>query len=197
MLAACGPTIGGEGDGPELGCQPGDAPIACVGLDGEGCLSEPRGMASCVDGQWSCGQAWTAPQVDSEEYCTMPPEDDCEGMSVLCTDQSRSGECSDYVIDAQAFCVDGQWECPPGFHDDEVHCTWPDGPSEPVEPDEPVDPSACAPGDTPPWELADCYDQGPGDCADATQPPSCESGQWVCPPGWDFGNYGDGCTWPD
>lgn len=193
VLAACGPSVeSGEGEG-EGGCRSSDAPIACVGHDGFGCLSQPRGEAECVDGRWICEQEWTAPQVDTEAYCTVPPVEDCEGEPVLCTDQSVRGECSDAINDAYAFCMGGQWECPAGFHDEEVRCTWPEYP-EPVEPE---DPRACAPGDTPPWEYADCWDQGPGECADATQLPSCEQGQWECPPGWDFGGFGDGCTWPE
>ncbi len=198
MIAACGPRIGGGSDVDDLetACRPGDAPIACVGHDGEGCLSQPRGEASCVDGRWICDGQWTAPQVDADEYCTVPPTEDCDGESVVCTNQSEYGECSDYIIDAYAFCMGGQWECPPGFHDDEVRCTWPEYPEEPeVEPEQ--EPGAeCTPGDMPPFD-SDCYDQGPAECADATQPPSCEGGQWACPAGWDFGDYGEDCTWPE
>ncbi|MCA9706237.1 MAG: hypothetical protein KDK70_10350 [Myxococcales bacterium] len=204
-LGGCGPGVdgGSTDDDPahdpahdpagEAECGAADAPVICVGQNGEGCLSVPQGEASCTDGRWTCAEAWTAPQVDPDEFCAVPPMEDCEGEPVICTNQSRGGECGDYWVDTYAFCVDGQWTCPPGFHHDEVHCTWPDW-----EPEEPPseDPPGCAPGDEPPPEQADCYDQGPGECADATQPPSCQSGDWVCPPGWDFGNYGEGCTWP-
>ncbi len=55
----------------------------------------------------------------------------------------------------------------------------------------------CQELDAPPPGLADCYDQGPGECGDATIPPNCaEDGHWVCPDGWDFGGYGEGCTFP-
>lgn len=51
----------------------------------------------------------------------------------------------------------------------------------------------CQPDDVPPDE---CWDQGPGECADSTVPPDCVEGMWECPAGWDFGGFGEGCTFP-
>jgi len=72
-----------------------------------------------------------------------------------------------------AICDFEVWACPEGFTD---ACAYP-----------------CDGGQAAPDE---CWDQGPGECSDTTQPPSCTDGAWQCPPGWDFGGYGDGCEWP-
>ncbi len=56
----------------------------------------------------------------------MPPAGDCEGNHLSCSNQSLDpDQCSDYVMSAYAFCVDGEWTCPPGYHDEgEAHCDW-------------------------------------------------------------------------
>jgi hypothetical protein len=184
-IAACGPSLeDGAGDDAALECEAGDEPVACVALDGEGCLREPAGMAACVDGRWSCEQGFTTPQVDADAACSTPPVDDCDGGQPWCTDQSASGECSDYVIAAAAFCMESEWACPPGFRfDEEVRCEWPE---------EEEDELACTSDD----EFGpECYDHGPGDCSDTTQPANCTAGTWTCPQGWDFDSNQEDCDW--
>jgi len=134
LLVACDPSTADPGSGEsgseesgaeDLSCEGGDSPPPCVGLDTEGCLNEPAGQAVCSSGAWTCEEPFTAPQVDPEAVCAIPSTGDCEGANPMCDDQSLSGECSDYVISAYAFCVEGEWTCPPGFHDEgESHCEW-------------------------------------------------------------------------
>ena len=47
----------------------------------------------------------------------------------------------------------------------------------------------CTPDDEP----VDCYDQGPGQCGDATAPATCVDGEWSCPGNWALGGYGPDC----
>jgi hypothetical protein len=146
--------------------------------------------------------------------------DACDGAPPTCTDQSVDGDCSDAIDEQPADCVGDAYECPPGYHRlDEIHCEWPTycdgdaprcwqdgdcgGESELAtcnfdvwvcqggfsqDCDYPCDGGRPAPDE--------CWDQGPGECSDATQPPSCTDGAWQCPPGWDFGGFGEGCEWP-
>lgn len=134
LLAACAPDLeeGAEESGTDttaeedLQCNPGDAPPPCVGLDTEGCLSEPAGNATCTSGEWTCADTFTAPKLDPEESCATPPAYDCDADPPSCSDQSLDPDsCSDYVLFAPAFCVDAEWTCPPGYHDQgEGHCNW-------------------------------------------------------------------------
>lgn len=112
----------------DLQCEGSDPPPPCVGLDTEGCLSEPAGSATCTNGEWVCSQPFTAPKLDPEAPCATPPAGDCEADPPSCSDQSLDPDsCSDYVIYAPAFCVDAEWACPPGYHDEgEAHCNWED-----------------------------------------------------------------------
>jgi hypothetical protein len=131
-------------------------------------------------------EAFTAPQVDADAACATPPAGDCDGDHPWCTNQSASGDCSDAIIDALAFCVESEWTCPPGFRfDEDVRCEWP-------EDEEPANP-ACGPEAYPP----ECYDQGPDDCSDTTQPASCIGSTWTCPNGWDFDGNEDECNWEE
>ncbi len=137
LLAACDPSTGDSGSGEsgseesggqDLQCDGSDSPPQCVGLDNEGCLSEPAGAATCTNGDWTCSEPFTAPRLDPSAPCATPPADDCEGNPPSCSDQSLDPDtCSDYVIYAPAFCVDAEWTCPPGYHDEgEAHCNWED-----------------------------------------------------------------------
>jgi hypothetical protein len=133
LLAACGPDLdeGAEESGTDtaaedLQCDGGDSPPPCVSLDTEGCLSEPAGTATCTSGEWTCAEAFTAPKLDPEASCVTPPAYDCDADPPSCSDQSLDPDsCSDYVLYAPAFCVDAEWTCPPGYHDQgEGHCNW-------------------------------------------------------------------------
>lgn len=133
FLAACGPDVD-EGSSDESGtdtaaqdlqCSPGDPPPPCVGLTAEGCLSEPAGDATCSSGEWTCDGSFTAPKLDPEASCTVPPAGDCEGDRPGCTTQSEHGQCADAEWSAFSFCIDGEWACPPGFNfDHEIECEW-------------------------------------------------------------------------
>lgn len=113
-------------------------------------------------------------------------ESSCEGDAPWCVPaEDISGTCSHGPYE-ESTCVLGDWECPEGFiFESEAQCVPECHDGDCAEP--------CEPGAIPPDE---CWDQGPGECADSTIPPSCTDGVWVCPEGWDFGGFGEGCTFP-
>lgn len=113
----------------------------------------------------------------------------CEGDPRWCVPDDDGDTCS-HGPDFEATCEGGQWVCPEGFaFEEDVDCT-PDGERDCLGAGCWI---PCEPGDTPPDE---CWDQGPGECSDATVAPSCDRGMWTCPNGFDFGGFGESCTFP-
>lgn len=115
--------------------------------------------------------------------------DACEGMPPVCPGVD---ECTG---DDVAMCIDGEWSCPrAGLVEPPSGCSLPedggtydDGGTN--EDDGPI--PGCSTEEPP-----DCWDQGPGECSDAAQPATCDGEEWVCPPGWGLGGFGEGCEWP-
>ena len=156
-----------SGDGSE-----GDDPVACDGNAPTCFFDEPGTCAHVVDELPALceGREWTCPAgyaFESDLQCTPEGEE-------LCTEGERcwvGGDCG--AESYEPTCISGAPTCDPG---DALECAW-----------------LCEPGDVPP---SDCYDQGPGECADYAPPPNCDDGVWTCPNGFDFGGYGEGCEFP-
>ena len=91
-----------------------------------------------------------------------------------------------------ALCEGADWVCPEGYNfEEDLICT-PEGKCEGAG-----CPIPCQQQDSPPPGFEECWDQGPGKCADATAPSFCaDDGTWSCPNGYDFGGFGEGCTFP-
>lgn len=150
----------------------GNAPDAC-GDDAPTCFRDEPGICAHVvdEAPATCdGREWTCPDgfaLEGDLQCT--PEGD-----VVCTEGERcfvGGDCA--AESYEPTCVSGMATCDRG---DALECEW-----------------LCRPGDEPP---DDCYDQGPGKCADFAPPPDCTDGVWTCPNGFDFGGYGEDCDFP-
>lgn len=161
----------------------------------------------------------TAPAMTTDGSDGAPPSD-CDGNPPTCF-QDEPGICAHIVDELPASCEARAWSCPEGYAfeadlqctpEEDVACTegelcWIGGDcaAESYAPtcvggsptcgqDDALDCEwLCEPGDVPP---DDCYDQGPGECADYAPPPNCTRGVWTCPNGFDFGGYGEGCEFP-
>lgn len=149
-----------------------------------------------------------------------PGPDTCQGTMPTCF-EDLPGQCAHIVNELPAECEGFDWVCPEGYaFESDLQCETPTCIDLEVQPDCWVGgdcagehyPSTCvddvdiceegdslecewlcAEGDRPP---SDCYDQGPGKCADFAPPPNCTDGVWTCPNGFDFGGYGEDCTFP-
>lgn len=115
---------------------------------------------------------------------------ECVGEAPMCP--LVGGDCMDVPPDA--VCLAGEWSCPrAGLVVPGQACSEASGGPEGSATDEDDGPTpGCANEEAPP----DCWDQGPGECSDAAQPAMCEGTEWVCPPGWALGGFGEGCDWP-
>ncbi len=156
----------GVGDGDGTG-EDGADPSATSGGDGDGSGSAEGGTAT-DDG----------------------PAPACSGDTPWCLSDAV-GTCP-HGPDVEALCEDGAWICPDGYNfEEDLMCT-PEGKCEGAG-----CPVPCQQQDSPPPGFEECWDQGPGKCADATAPSFCaDDGTWSCPNGFDFGGFGEGCTFP-
>ena len=136
---------------------------------------------------WLVGLCWVGwccvgcgARVADEDDGAGTEADACVEMPPVC--DRIPGDCSDEPPAPD--CIDGDWVCPrAGLTTPSAAC------SETTE----DPPPSCPDPDDPP----ECYDQGPGECSDAGQLATCEDGTWQCQPGWDFGDFGPDCEWPD
>lgn len=166
---------GTDGDGTDDATTDGTdgtEPPACDG-DAPTCFLDELGTCSHVVDELPAeceGREWTCPDgfaFEPDLQCTPKGKENCGDDRCWI-----GGDCA--ADSYEPTCVSGAPTCDPG---DAIDCAW-----------------LCEPGDEPP---SDCYDQGPGECADYAPPPNCNDGVWTCPNGFDFGGYGDACEWPD
>jgi hypothetical protein len=168
------------------GCtgRTGDAGTATMADDGDGGdATTDTADTDDGEGQTSGGATDGSDATGSDGGDAAPA---CAEPQRWCLPFQDGGTCV-HGPDVEALCDGGEWVCPEGFaFEEDIDCTpecegagcW----------------IPCQDGDTPPDE---CWDQGPGECADSTVPPWCaDDGMWTCPNGFDFGGFGEGCTFP-
>ncbi len=149
--------------------------VIAVVMVGCGPSVEPSGGSdddggACVDAAPMC------PPVAGDCYGDSPAPE-CENGEWVCP---RAG-----LVAPSAACSEdegevGEAESEAGTDGGSTHED--DGPVPHCDPDDPAPP--------------ECFDQGPGECADATEPATCDGTAWSCPSGSALDGYGEGCEWP-